>query len=336
MTFKTAVQRAAPRDWDLAARIALSALIIVAAAFAIPDFLSVNNSFAVLQVVAPIGIAALGVGVTMLAGEFDLSIGSMAVLGGVISVLLSDSGPLVCIVVPVLVGALLGSAQGYAISRLRVSSLVITIGTLILFRGVAYVLANDASVVMKTFDIGTALNQRLWIFSPMSLVFLGLAVLLWLLLRYTKFGHEVYAVGGGRREAQAAGIAPVRPLVLVFAISGSLGALAGSLVSLSIGGATPTGFGEILLSSIAAAVIGGIALSGGRGSSWGIVLGALALGVISNGVSVLGAPVFVSQFLTGGLLLAALAAEVLSARSNRARAGGSSSAPAPAVSEPAA
>ncbi len=156
------------RDWDLSARIGLSALIVIAAAFTIPDFLSVNNVFSVLQVVAPIGIAALGVGVTMLAGEFDLSIGSMAVLGGVVSVLLAADGAVVCIIIPVLMGACLGAAQGFAISWLRVSSLVITIGTLILFRGLAYVLAHDNSVVLANFDIGTALNQRLWIFSPRS------------------------------------------------------------------------------------------------------------------------------------------------------------------------
>jgi ribose transport system permease protein len=307
-------------DWDVTARIGLAVLIIVVAMIVIPGFATTNNTFSVLQVVAPIGIAALGVGVTMLAGEFDLSIGSTAVLGGVISVLLAGYGPVVCIGVPVLVGAVLGSAQGYVISRLGVSSLVITIGTLILFRGIAYILAGDTSVSLTNFDIGLALSRRLWIFSPLSLAFIALTVIAWAFLRYSKYGHEVFAIGGGRREARAAGIAPVRPLVIVFGISGSMGALAGALVSLSIGGATPTGFTEFLLSSIAAAVIGGIALSGGKGSVWGIVLGALALGVISNGVSVIGAPVFVAQFLTGALLLAALAAEMFSFRSaHRAR-----------------
>ncbi len=304
------------RDWDLVTRAAILIVMVVAFSFVIPDFSSFNNIFAVLQVVSPIGIAALGVGLTMLAGEFDLSIGSMAVLGGVISILLVGNGPVVFIVVPVLVGAMLGGLQGQLISRLNVSSLVITIGTLILFRGIAYVLAGDTSVSLTNFDIGATLNQRSWIFfSPLSIVFLGLAVVMWLLLSFTKFGHEVYAIGGGRREAEAAGLASRRPLTLVFAFSGSMGALAGALVSLSIGGATPTGFTEVLLSSIAAAVIGGIALSGGKGSPWGIVLGALALGLISNFVSILGAPVFVAQFLTGGLLLAALAAEMLSSRS---------------------
>jgi ribose transport system permease protein len=306
----------AVRDWDLVARVSLSLLIIIGAAVAIPNFTSANNMFSVLQVVAPIGIAALGVGVTMLAGEFDLSIGSMAVLGGVTSILLAGYGPLVCILVPVLMGAVLGGLQGWLISLVKVSSLVVTIGTLILFQGFAYVLSGDTSVSLTNFDIGIMLSQRIWIFSPLSLVFIGLTVLLWLVLRFSKFGHEVYAIGGGRREAQAAGLSPVRPLILVFAISGSMGALTGSLVSLGIGGATPTGFSEILLSSIGAAVIGGIALSGGKGSPWGIVLGAVALGVISNVVGVVGAPVFVSQFLTGGLLLAALAAEMLSSRSS--------------------
>jgi ribose transport system permease protein len=311
--------RGSTRDWDLAARLGLSLVIIIGFALVVPRFLSTNNVFSVLQVVAPIGIAALGVGVTMLAGEFDLSIGSMAAVGGVASILLAGNGPVISILVPMLIGALLGAGQGALISKLKISSLVVTIGTLILLRGLAYVLSGEKSVFLTDFGIGKALSQRIWVFSPLSLVFIILVFIVWIVLRYTKFGHEVYAMGGGRREAQAAGLSPFRPLVTVFAFSGSMGALAGALVSLSIGGAAPTAFSEILLSSVAAAVIGGIALSGGKGSPWGLVLGAVALGVISNGVSVLGAPVYVLQFLTGGLLLAALAAEMLTSRSPRVR-----------------
>lgn len=301
-------------DRDLAARIALSVVIVVVAAFVIPGFGTRNNVASLLQVLAPIGIAALGVGVTMIAGEFDLSIGSSAVLGGVLSIRFADQGPVAALVVPLVVVGALGALQGLLISWLKISSLVVTIGTLILFQGVAYIIANENSVSLTNFDIGIALSTHYWIFAPMSLIFLALAVLLWLFLHFTRLGHELYAIGGGRREAVASGVSARRPLVFAFAFSACMGALTGALVSLSAGGATPTGFSDVLLTSIAAAVIGGVALSGGRGSTWGIVLGALALAVISNAITVLGAPVFVTDFLTGALLLAALAAEMLSGR----------------------
>lgn len=301
-------------DRDLTARIALSVVIVIVAAFLIPGFGSLNNVAALLQVLAPIGIAALGVGLTMIAGEFDLSIGSSAVLGGVLAVRFADAGPVAALLIPLVVGGVLGALQGLLISWLKISSLVVTIGTLILFQGAAYIIANENSVSLTNFDIGVALSTRYWIFTPLSLIFIVLAILLWLFLHFTRVGHELYAIGGGRREATASGVSARRPLVVAFAFSACMGALTGALVSLSAGGATPTGFSDVLLTSIAAAVIGGVALSGGRGSTWGIVLGALALAVISNAITVLGAPVFVTDFLTGALLLAALAAEMLSGR----------------------
>jgi ribose transport system permease protein len=304
----------AVRDSDLLARVALCLAVIIGFAFAVPDFLSTNSGFSVLQVVAPLGIAALGIGVTMIAGEVDLSIGSMAVLGGVIAVNLADSGAAIAIAGPVLLGAALGALQGFGISRIRMSSLVLTIGTLILFQGIAYLVAGNTSVSMTNFAISETLDTRYVIFSPISFIFLALVVGTWALLKQTKYGGELYAIGGGRREAEAAGVRTLRPLVLAFAFSGAMGGLVGALVSLQTGGATPTGFSGLLLNAVAASVIGGIALSGGKGSPWGIALGALALGVISNGVNVLGAQFYVSQFLIAGLLLIVLAAEMAGAR----------------------
>jgi ribose transport system permease protein len=297
---------------DLVLRLILLLLVVAAFAVVIRGFVSVNNVYSILQVATPIGFAAIGVGVTMLAGEFDLSIGSMTVLGGVIAVLLAPLGPVLSIFVAAGVGICLGIIQGFVIASLRISSLVITIGTLILFRGFAYLLSGDNSVSLTNFDFGKGLNLRLTIFSPFSVLLIAIVVGVWWVLNYTKLGHEIMAVGGGRHEAIAGGIRIRRPITASFAFSGGMGALGGALVSVSIGGATPTGFSDTLLSAVAAAVIGGVALSGGRGSPWGILIGAVALGVISSGVSVLGAPTYVSQLLTGGLLLVALLAEMIS------------------------
>lgn len=299
---------------DLILRLLILLVVITAFSIVIRGFISINNLYSVMQVATPIGFAAVGVGVTMLAGEFDLSIGSMTVLGGVIAVSMAPLGAGVAIAAAVAVGIALGAMQGFFIALLRVSSLVVTIGTLILFRGFAYLLAGDASVTLTSFEFGKWLNTRLLMFSPFSLLLIILVIAVWWTLNYSKIGHEIMAIGGGRREAVAGGVKPRRPITIAFAFSGGMAALGGALVSLSIGGATPTGFTETLLSAVAAAVIGGIALSGGKGSPWGILIGTLALGVISSGVSVLGAPVYISQLLTGGLLLIALLTEMVSRR----------------------
>ena len=144
---------------------------------------------------------------------------------------------------------------------------------------------------------------------------------IWLLLRYSRSGRELYAIGGGRQEAIAAGVSTLRPLVFAFAFSGAMGALSGTLTSMEAGGATPTGFASLLLNSVAAAVIGGVALSGGKGSPWGIGLGSLALAVIANGVDVLGAQDYVTQFATGGLLFLVLVTEMVVRGGDNAHSG---------------
>jgi ribose transport system permease protein len=305
------------RDWDIAFRVGICLTAIIAFAIASPGFISTNNSFTVLQTAAFSGMAALGVGVTMIAGEFDLSIGSMAVLGGVVAIKLQDNGMAVAILVPVIGAAVVGALQGVIISVLRISSLTLTIGTLILLSGLAYIVSGQTSISLTNFDISLTLSTRYWIFSPVSLTFLALTVLTWLFLRYSRYGRELYAIGGARREAEAAGVRTLRPLTLAFAFSGAMGALTGVVVSLTSGGATPTGFSDLLLSAVAAAVIGGVALSGGRGGAWGITLGSLTLAVLITGIDVLGAPFYVNQFVTGGLLLAVLALEMIGDRLRR-------------------
>lgn len=301
----------ATRDWDLIGRLMLCLLVIVGFALAVPNFVSTNSAFAVLQVVSPLGLAGLGVGVTMIAGEVDLSIGSMAALGGILAIRLGGNGWILAIFVPLAMGALIGAVQGFLISVIRVSSLVLTIGTLILISGLAYVVSGETAISLTNFSVGNFLDTRVFILSPFSLIFVVLTALAWAALRYTRYGLELVAIGGGRREAQAAGISTRQPLTIAFAFSGAMGALTGVLVSMESGGATPNGFASVLLNAVAAAVIGGIALSGGRGSPWGIALGALALGVVSNGVNVLGAAAYVSQFLIGGLLFLVLVAEMV-------------------------
>jgi ribose transport system permease protein len=300
--------------WDSLARLVVAAAFVVAFSVAAPGFDTLNNVHAVLLTAAPVGLAALGIGTTMIAGEIDLSIGSMAVLGGVISIRLGDHGLIVALVVPALIGLVVGASQGLAIAALNISSLVLTIGSSILLSGLAYIASGENAISLSNFSISVSLQATYWVLAPFSIVFIALTAALSVFLRYSSLGRQIYAVGGGRKEAVAAGIPLRRPMVTVFAFSGCLGAVVGALSSLATGGASPTAFSDLLISGVTAAVIGGVALSGGRGGAWGIALGAICLGIISDGVALLGAQYYVYEVVVGALLLTVLVAEMVAMR----------------------
>jgi ribose/xylose/arabinose/galactoside ABC-type transport system permease subunit len=141
-----------------------------------------------------------------------------------------------------------------------------------------------------------------------------------LLLAYTRIGREVYAVGGARTESRAAGVAEVRPIVLVFALAGMLAALAGALASLRSGSAGPRAYDTLLFSSVTAVLIGGISLYGGRGRVLGIAVGVLTLQFLLAALALESAPFWAASLATGSLLLAFLLVE-LAAEQSPARRG---------------
>jgi ribose transport system permease protein len=152
----------------------------------------------------------------------------------------------------------------------------------------------------------------LTLFSLFSIVMLVAAAALWSGLKYLRAGRELYALGGGRTEALAAGVPIQAKMIVVFAVSAGLAALGGSLSAISAGGATPEGWESLLLTSVTAVLVGGVTLSGGVGNVLGVVLGAIAIQSISAGVAIEGTATTVSQFLIAGLLCLVLAFEGVS------------------------
>jgi ribose/xylose/arabinose/galactoside ABC-type transport system permease subunit len=281
-----------------------------------PNYRTVDNFYPVLEGFALVGLIALGLSVTMIAGELDLSVGSVAAVAGIVAVKLSDWGLVPCVAVTVAAAAAFGAAQGFAIARLRINSLVFTIGTLIALRGLAFVISDEASVIvdLENLDISDAIVRRLWIFSPFSLTTLAAFLVIGCFLTVTRYGREIYAVGGGRNEARSAGVSMVRPIVIAFTISAGLAALAGALASLKSGAAQPGGYENVLLAGVTAALVGGVSLYGGRGDVIGVVVGVLTLRFLISGISSRGAPFYVESLATGGLLLAVLVVELIVAR----------------------
>jgi ribose transport system permease protein len=280
--------------------------VIVVLTIIAPTFRGDAAIYATLERFLLLGIATAGIAVTMIAGELDLSVGSTAVLSGVIAIQLSPWGLIPSVAVATLCGAVLGAAQGWVIARTGINSLVLTVGTLILFRGAAWIAANGAPISVKDFDITDPLLLRVWVVSPLSATAIVVLVVIGVFLAWSKWGREIVAIGGARTEALAAGVPLRRPMVIAFAISGTCGALAGALSSMKGGSVTPDSYSDLVLSCVAAALIGGISLYGGRGDMINIALGILIIAVLTSGLSALGMQSFVSELITGTLLLAVI------------------------------
>ena len=296
-------------------------LAVLAAVFVASDpvFRGESAVFSTLDGLGVTGIAAAGVAVTMITGELDLSIGSMASLGGVVAVRLSGLGLVPAIVVACAAGAALGCLQGRLIARLRISSLVVTVTSLIILQGAASVLAGEKPISLADLHESDPILVRLWIFSPPSLLGLLVIIGLAIFLARTRWGRELYAIGGARAEATAAGVSVGRSLTVAFGISGGCAALAGALASMEGAAADPSGFSSLLLGAVAAALIGGVSLYGGRGDGVNIALGVLILLVLGAGTAAAGAPSVVTDLLTGSLLIGVVGIEFLLARMLQAR-----------------
>ena len=282
-----------------------------------PTFRGEASVFSVLEGFPLLGLVALGLAITIIAGELDLSVGSMAALAGVVAVKTASTGLVGAIAIAVAMGAVIGSLQGWVIARLAINSLVLTVGTLILLRGVTYLVSDNKPSQLKDFTVSDPLIERYGIFSVSSITALIVFALLGLFLAYTRYGREIYAIGGAREEARAAGVPRLRPMILTFALSGGCAALAGALASLKGGSAAPQNYADLLLAGCAAALVGGISLYGGRGTVLHVALGVAVLSAVAAGLAARGSDASVTQLVTGALLITVVAIEFIAARLGR-------------------
>lgn len=274
-----------------------------------PGFRGEAALFSSLERLIPLGVIAAGLAVTMIAGEFDLSVASMAAFAGAVAVQLGGLGLIASILIATVVGVLLGSLQGWVIARLGISSLVFTVGTLILLRGATWLATDGVPVTLTDYKLSDALMVRIWVFTPLSLTTIAVLAVLGIFLSRTRWGREISSIGGARQEAVASGVKLRSRLVLAFAISGGCGALAGALSSFRGGSATPDGLANMLLLALAAVLIGGVSLTGGRGGMINVAFGIAITAVLAAGMSSIGVKAFVTELFTGVLLLVVILLE---------------------------
>ena len=306
------------------ARVGLALVVYTVFAARLPNYHTALGLWALLDGSVMTGLVAIGIGLTMIAGELDLSVGSMAALAGVLVVKLIGIGVLPALALVVIGAGAFGALQGYAIALLEINSLVFTVGTLIGLRGLALIAAKETTPTLPIdmLSIGDAIDRQFWIFSPLSAVMLVSFALAGLFASRTVWGREIYAFGGGRAELLAAGVPQRRPVVIAFAASAGFSALAGGLISIRSGSASPLGFEAVLLDAVAACLIGGVALDGGRGGFLGIFIGLFTLRLVISGIASLGAPFWAQNLAAGLLLISVIGVEAVSVGLLRRRAHG--------------
>lgn len=286
----------------------LTALALMVAAFLLlPTYTgSQITSFDVyntLQILARFGLIVLGLGLTMIAGEFDLSVVGTYALGGMLTVQLGQHHVVLGLLGAVGAGAAIGLAQGVLIAGLRLPSMPVTLATYIAMLGLTSALSGGLTKTYTNVDVTLWVDQPvLTIFSPRSLITIGAFALAAIVLAGTRWGRELRAVGGDARASRIAGVGVERLIAGTFLASGALSALGGSLLSLSLGSANPDPGAQPLILAAAAALLGGVSLAGGRGNPVGLFAGILSICLLAEIATVAALPSYVTQLFYAGLL----------------------------------
>jgi ribose/xylose/arabinose/galactoside ABC-type transport system permease subunit len=267
-------------------------------------FFSAATAYSTLQIFATTSLVTLGLGLTMMVREFDLSVVGMYGMAGCIAVLTGTQYPWLGLGIALAIGLAAGVVQGLIIVRLHLPSVGVTLGGLLVFVGIAYVLTESRSLPYDNIAVALLLNDRIGgIFSIRSMValvfFAGAAAI----FAWTRIGRDIIAVGSDRRAAMTAGVNVDALIIGVFAFSGLCAALSGVLLSYSLASASPAGLSDVIAPAAAGAILGGVSLGGGSGRPLGIAAGALTLAVLRSGLNAVGAPPFVNDITMGAVLL---------------------------------
>ena len=288
-------------------------LLLVAIVFGVlvgSQFFAPANVELMARQAAIVCMAALGMTVVIATGGIDLSVGSIIALATVVIALMlrADQPPLLAAAAGVGAAAVCGLINGVLITQLRVVPFIVTLGTMLIVRGAAKGLAEERRIEAPTTWLNDLLRTQsvallpggIWAVIVLALIVAGV-------LRYTRFGRHVFAIGSNERMARLCGVAISRTKVLVYTLSAALGGMAGLLQFSKLSVGDPTVAIGLELDVIAAVIIGGGSLTGGRGTVLGTIIGAAIMTIIQVGCSQKGLPNWVQQIVTGGIIVVAVA-----------------------------
>ena len=276
-------------------------------------FLQTNNLVNVATNVAVLGIIAAPATMLLVAGQFDLSVGSAAVfVGMVMAKTAPDIGTEWAVLLAITAGLGVGLINAFGVVVLGVNPIITTLATLAAFRGAAKLVSNGQTLILPHF--ATLGRQRIFSVALPVYLFALVALTYFLVLKYTVFGKHIYAMGGGPRAARLAGIPVNRYIFIGYLLSALSAALAGLIIVSQLGAASPISAQGLELQVVTAVILGGASLSGGRGSMFGTIVAVFIIGVLNNGLNLLSVPSFWQEIVLGGLLLSAVAFDQLRIR----------------------
>ena len=303
------------------ARAVLCAVLYIACAASIDGFASIATTASIIENIGLMGLVAAALMLTMVVGELDLAVASIAAVAAIIALMLSGTSLALGIVAALASAAIYGCIVGVVIARTAISSLVLTVCMLIALRGLALVLVPQRPAILPDdlFWLSDALVAQVGPTSLLGLISLAIILVLGLLMRTTRAGLSLYAVGGNLERTRGSGVNTTIVYAMAFAGSAVLAAIAGILAALRSGSASGTGMDSFLLAGITAAVVGGVPLEGGRGTIINVLLGGAMIRIIAAAVSLTGVPESVEMIAVGGILIAMLLLDYgLSARAGSA------------------
>ncbi len=276
------------------------------------DFLTVTNIFNIITQASIVAIIAIGASLIILTGGIDLAPGSVVGFVGIVGGLALKSGvPLWAVVLLCLAaGVISGVISGLFVSYGKVPAFIVTLGMMQILRGGAMVLCGGIAVSGFPSELKLLMNAKLFGRMPISVFYVAvLYIAICFVMKYTRFGRRVYALGGNIKAARLSGIAVNRELIKVYALGGLFAAIGGVMMLARLSYADPNAGSGYEMQAIAAAVIGGISLSGGKGNIANTLVGALILSMLTCGLQIMNMPTFYQSIISGLVIVLAVFAD---------------------------
>lgn len=297
------------RIWDRAGILVVLIVLVVASSVLVPNFRNPTNLIFSLGLSATTtGIVACGMLFALAAGDFDLSVGSVAAFGGMVAAVLMHKGMGVfpAIMFALAGGLIIGAINGFIIAVCGINALITTLATMQIVRGLAYIL-NDGNSLGVSDATFTMLGNKVILGLPMPIWVLFACLLVFgLLLHRTVYGRNALAIGGNREAAHLAGVPTRWVQIAIFSLMSMLAALAGVVSTAQLGLGDPKTLQGLELRVISACVLGGVSLTGGIGSIGHVIVGVLIMGTVQNVMDLKSVPTFYQYLISGAILLAAV------------------------------
>jgi L-arabinose transport system permease protein len=318
---ETLAYAAAPRRsmrtwWDAAGMLLVFLALLIVVSVFVPNFFSWVNFKGLALSVATVGIIACTMLFCLAAGDFDLSVGSVVAMAGVLAAAVANktgSVPL-GIACGILAGGVVGLVNGFVIARLEINALITTLATMQIVRGLAFIACDGRPIGViddRFFTLG--ITNFLGVPTPVWIM-IACFIVFGVLLHRTIFGRDTLAVGGNREAAHLAGIRVTRLKIIIFTLQGLIAGFAGVILASRMTSGQPNTGQGLELQVISACVLGGVSLTGGVGTMIGVVVGVLIMGTVNNAMNLLNIPPFYQYIASGGILLAAVLLDRLKQR----------------------